>query len=130
MPEKEVKIKKEEEPPKQIRISIISNYFGKKSSVSSENGDSKSTSDNGKLDISKEINNVSKMMEEFRIEFEDEDLFLDVYGTRRGFSYSGEPMSSSFEELTKKGFSYEGEITMSKLDVSRDSDNKKSFVWF
>lgn len=102
---------------------MISNYFGaKKSPVSSENGDSKSTSDDRQVGCE-----ANKMIEEFRIEFEDDNLFNDVYGTMRGFSYSGEA-GSSMEKFLKSGFSYGSEN--GKLDISQESDSKKSQIWF
>jgi len=114
----------EEEPPKNVKISIIANYFGKKSSVSSD--DSKSTTDNHNQGC-----NVSKMVEKFRVEYEDEDLFLDVY-KKKGFSYGGEPLNNSLEYFTKKGFSYEEETIMDRVSLSPSPDvhGKKSFIWF
>lgn len=104
-------------------MSLISNYFGaKKSAVSSDTSDSKSTSDN-------QMGMEAKMIEEFKIEFEDDSLFHEVYGTNRGFSYGGEA-GSSVEKFLKQGFSYGSEISISKLDVSQESENRKSQTWF
>lgn len=69
-------------------------------------------------------------MEEFKIEFEDEDFFDDVYGRKKGFSYGGEVHCGSLESVMQRGLSYGGEISISKLDISMESDGKKSLNWF
>ena len=71
------------------------------------------------------------MVEKFRVEYEDEDLFLDVY-KKKGFSYGGEPLNNSLENFTKKGFSYEEDLMMDRVTLSPSPDipEKKSFIWF
>jgi len=114
--------KQELEQPKEIKISIISNYFTKKPSTNSESNES---------DANKQIcDNMTKMIEDFKSEYEDENLFMDVYGTR-GFSFGGESLSAtSPEKFHRRGLSYCEEPITKKPELRPASTGKKKFAWF
>jgi len=74
--------------------------------------------------------NVSKMIEDFKSEYEDENLFMDVYGAR-GFSFGGETLSAtSPEKVNRRGLSYTEEPVMKKPEIRPASTGKKKFAWF